>query len=247
MHDRRKKILIVVAILVALALLIGGTVWCKVCRVVAQPAWINADQRDSYFYGSVGAENTAGMPYWLWLAMPRMFPEYMPGPGGYAALGMSWEEGREMPVGFAKQRIGYIRVTGNCALCHAISHPNGADEVPTIVAVVPGHTTDIQPLMTFFRQSAQDPRFNADEFLSEINTATKLSFLDRLLYRYILIPRTRQALIDEPENALFAPALLGHSHDPKSDATFTDAHMKAVRQWMAQRTLPAKGPCGPST
>jgi hypothetical protein len=236
----KKKLLIVASVLVVLALVIGITAWCSLYRVVAQPAWITADQRDNYFYGSVGAENAAGLPYWVWLAMPRMFPEYMPGPGGYASLGMSWEEGKEMPVGFAKQRIGYIRVTGNCALCHATSYSNGSDEAPTIVDSVPGHTTDIQPLLNFYKRSAQDPRFNADEFLSEIDTATKLSFLDRLLYRYALIPRTRQMLIDDPAAILFSPALRAHAHDPQSDAILTDPHQKALEEWMNRQKPPAK-------
>ena len=120
-HSNRKW-LVAVVLLVGLAVVAGITIWWKLYRVVPQPAWITADARDNYFYGSVGAGQTAGIPYWVWLEMPRMFPEYMPGPGGYASLGLSWEEGREMPVGFAKQRVGYIRVTGNCALCHAVSN-----------------------------------------------------------------------------------------------------------------------------
>lgn len=93
-----KKILIALVIL-----LIAGSFlfWFSLKRVVPQPAWISATPVHRYFYGSVGAEETDGIPYWTWLVLPRMFPEYMPGPGGYAALGLSWEEGREMPVGFA--------------------------------------------------------------------------------------------------------------------------------------------------
>jgi hypothetical protein len=241
----KKKILITAAVLLALAVAVGITAWRKLHRVVPQPAWITHNQRDSYLYGSVGAAHTAGLPYWIWLAMPRMFPEYMPGPGGYAALGMSWEEGREMPVGFAKQRIGYIRVTGNCALCHAISYPNGPDEAPTIVAAVPGRTTDVQPLLTFLKRCAQDPRFNANEFLAEIDTATKLSFLDRLLYRYVLIPRTRQALANDPAALLFSPALRAHARDPQSNVPLHDRQMKALKEWTEQQKSAARPPIAP--
>lgn len=203
--------------------------WRKLYRVSPQPRWITVDQRDSYFYGSVGAEHTDGIPYWVWVAMPRMFPEYMPGPGGYAALGMSWEEGKEMPVGFAKQTIGYVRVTGNCALCHAVSQRTGTDEVPAIIPAVAGHATDIQPLLAFYRRCAQDPRFNADDILSEVETATKLSFTDRLLYRYILIPRTREALFD-PAAVLFDPAIREHSRDPQSEIPFSQPPMKDLKE-----------------
>jgi len=233
----KTKLLII--ILVVLAIVMGITVWCKLYRVVPQPAWITADQRDTFLYGSVGAQEVAGIPYWIWLSMPRMFPEYMPKPGGYAALGLSWEESIEMPVGFAKQRIGYIRVTGNCALCHATSTRNSQDEIPTMVPAVSGHTTDIQPVLTFFTRCAQDPRFTADEFLSQIDTWTNMSLLDRLLYRYVLIPRTRKALLD-PAPVILAPELLVHSRDPKSDAPFSTEQMKALRDWMKQNEKPAK-------
>lgn len=227
-HSNRKW-LVAAVLLVGLAVVAGIWIWCKMYRVVAQPAWITADPRDNYFYGSVMAGQTAGIPYWVWLEMPRMFPEYMPGPGGYASLGLSWEEGREMPVGFAKQRVGYIRVTGNCALCHAVSNRPATGEAPTITPAVAGHATDIQPLLTFLTRCAQDPRFNADDILAQVDTATKLSLSDRLLYRYILIPRARQALLD-PASALFDPALQAHSRDPQSDAPFSEQPIKGLKQ-----------------
>jgi len=232
----KTKLLII--ILVVLAIVIGITVWWKLYRVVPQPAWIAADQRETFLYGSVGAQEVAGIPYWIWLSMPRMFPEYMPKPGGYAALGLSWEESVEMPVGFAKQTIGYIRVTGNCALCHATSTRNSPDEIPTMVPAAAGHTTDIQPLLTFFTRCAQDPRFTADEFLSQIDTWTAMPLLDRLIYRYVLVPRTRKALLN-PAPVILAPELVVHSRDPKSDASFSTEQMKALRDWMKQNEKPA--------
>jgi hypothetical protein len=209
----KKTILIAVPVILIAAL--GIAIWWKLYRVSLQPAWITADERDHYFYGSVGAGHAAGIPFWIWLAMPRMFPEYLPGPGGYAALGLSWEEGREMPVGFAKQRIGPIRVTGNCALCHVISRRAATLAVPTIIPSALGQTTDIRPLLAFFRRCALDPRFNADDIFAELDSATALSLPDRLLYRYVLIPRTRKALVD-PAALLFDPSILAHMRNPKA-------------------------------
>ena len=37
---------------------------------------------------------------------------------------------------------------------------------------------DLQPLLTFLKRCAEDPRFNADELLAEIDMATDLSFVD---------------------------------------------------------------------
>ena len=218
------------------ALMIAALAWFKLDHVLAQPGWITSDQRDSYFYGSVGTGKATGLPYWVWLAIPRLFPEYMSGPGGYATLGLSWEEGKEMPIGFAKQRVGYIRVTGNCALCHVTSRANGKDEAPTIIPFAKANTTDLEPLLSFYKKCALDPRFNADEFLSEIDNDTRLSLGDRLLYRYILIPRIRKALIDAPAAVLLRPEIRAHARDPRSETPFSDQDMNAVEVWMKQQS-----------
>jgi len=231
------RLLVVLVLLTALS---GLLAWFKLGHVVAQPSWITSDMQNRYFYGSVGTTDSTGLPYWMWLAMPRIFPEHMPGPGGYAALGLSWEEGREMPIGFAKQRMGYIRVTGNCALCHVISRSTGQDQAPAIVPVVDGQTTGIQPLLMFYKQCAHDPRFNADEFFAEINSDTRLSFSDKLLYRYVLIPRMKRALIDDPAKVLFSTELRAHARDPKSGEPLSAPEMNEVENWMRDQSRTAK-------
>ena len=201
-------------LVVLLVIVFGGvTIWYNVFRKVPQPGWISANKRTEFLYGSLGAERKAGVPYWIWLALPRMFPEYMPGPGGYASLGFAWEETREMPAGFSKKTVGYVRVTGNCAICHASSHPNGPDEAPTVFAAGPGHTAEFERLQHFYRQCAQDPRFTANDILDEVGMATRLSMVDRLLYRYILIPRTRKQLI-QSNSMIVGAALWSHSQNP---------------------------------
>jgi hypothetical protein len=217
-RSRKRNILIVVGVLVVLAVA-GIATWYKMFRQAPQPGWITAGQRDKFLYGSAGAEDAAGIPYWIWLALPRIFPEYMPGPGGYASLGLSWEETREMPVGLSKKTIGYVRVAGNCALCHAYSRPNGPDEAPTVFAAGLGHTAEVQKLLLFFKQCAQDPRFNADNILGEAYMATKLSLVDRLIYRYILIPRTRERFLQQ-DSVMIDAVLWRHSQDPHSGASF---------------------------
>jgi len=231
---RKRKILFSAAVLVLLAVAAGGTAWYKFFRDVRQPAWITADPRDKFLYGSVGAEGTAGMPYWIWLVLPRICPEHLPGQGGYAALGQPWEQGREMPAGFSKKTIGYVRVAGNCALCHATSRP-GPDGLPAVVLAGPGHAADAQGLLTFYSRCAQDPHFNADEILSEIDMTTKLSFVDHVLYRFVLIPRTRRALLDR--SVMIDEALRFHRSHPAEP--FPRQQMKKVEAWLkAQRQRP---------
>ena len=90
---------------------------------------------------------------------------------------------------------------------------------------------DIQPLLAFLKRCAQDPRFNADEILATVDQATKLSVFDRLLYQLVLVPRTRQALLD-PASVLFDPMLQAHGRDPQSAAPFQDQEMKALQGQM---------------
>src|ERR1035438_614440 len=119
----KRYIVMLAVIVVGLAYEFG--IWYEFYRDVPQPASITDTGRHRFLYGSVGTKESAGIPYWIWLALPRIFPEYLPGPRGYASLGLSWEETREMPVGLSKKTVGYVRVAGNCALCHAYSRPTG--------------------------------------------------------------------------------------------------------------------------
>lgn len=237
MKPRAKKWILIASAGFLLAASIALASWYMLWREVPQPAWIASDQRSSFLYGSLGLEQTAGIPYWVWLELPRLFPEHMPGVGGYVSVGMSWEEGKEMPAGFSKKIVGYVRVAGNCAVCHARSYRKGPDEGAVVVPVVPGRATDLGALFLFVSQCAQDPRFNADEILADVDTWTSLSFTEHLLYRLVLIPRAQRTLLD-PRSIFTGAALQQHSLDPKSDAPFTGETTKALRTWMRTQTVP---------
>jgi mono/diheme cytochrome c family protein len=197
----KRRLLRCAALLVVVALPLGTFIWYKFFREVAQPAWITADPEQNFLYGSIGSENEGGLPYWIVVVLPRIFGnEYLPGPGGYASLGLPWEEGQEFPVGFSKKTVGFERVAFNCALCHATQYRTAPDQTPGVVAGGGSHTADIQGLLEFFSRSAQDPRFNAETILAEIDLAHRLSTVDRLIYKYLLIPITRKRLIEQAED-----------------------------------------------
>ncbi len=190
---RTKKILLRCALLlVVLGVGLGWYGWYKFFREEPEPKW--ASEAERFKYGSIGAEATRGIPYYIWLVLPRVFPEYIPGPGGYKAFGLVWEEGKEMPVGFTKRVIGFPRVANNCAICHVGTWRSKEDETPHVVATAPSHTTDVQGLLRFLTRAGQDPRFNASTLLAEIDREVKLSWIDRIIYRFALIPITRDAL-----------------------------------------------------
>ncbi len=199
---RRIKICIVVLIVVGA--IVGFTAWYKFFRVVEQPPFASDEMRFKYM--SLGAENDRGLPYYVWLVLPRVFPDLLPGPGGYASFGFAWEPGQEMPSGFALKTVGFPRVTNNCALCHTSRYRTEEDGETHFVTAGPSHTANVQAYIRFLSAAAKDPRFNADSLMPEIELVSSdkyghggLSWLDRKIYRYLIIPLVKQRLAQQED------------------------------------------------
>jgi hypothetical protein len=187
---------IVLLLIVVFAAMGGAIGWYKFFREEPQPDWVTATPDMRFKYGSIGAEQDAGIPYWIFFVLPRMFPEKLPGPGGLASLGVTWEQGQELPIGFTKKTIGFPRVANNCASCHTASYRKSPEENPTFVPTGPNHTLNLQAFFRFVVDCAKDPRFNADEIMREIALVYDLPLLDRMIYRYVLIPITKKRLLE---------------------------------------------------
>jgi mono/diheme cytochrome c family protein len=161
--------------------------------VAPVPQFVSAE--DHFLYGSIGTEEERGVPYWIWLVLPRIFPEYLPAPGGLASIGIIARDGHEMPIGLSKVDIGVPRVGVNCALCHTATVRATPADAPMIYPGAPAHQTGAQEYVRFLVAAASDPRFTPDTILNEIARNVKLSLPDQLLYRFVLIPDTRRALL----------------------------------------------------
>lgn len=182
-------------ILVALVLVaggVGGYLYYRLHYAAPPPQFVSAEEH--FLYGSLGNEDDAGVPYWIWLVLPRIFPEYLPAAGGYASLGVAARDGHEMPIGLSKVRIGVQRVGTNCALCHTATVRQRPTDPPRVYPGAPGHTTGAQEYRRFLQRAAADPRFSAGTILDEVARNVKLSLADQLLYRFVLIPETRRML-----------------------------------------------------
>ncbi|MCG6873985.1 MAG: hypothetical protein LJE97_02725 [Betaproteobacteria bacterium] len=196
---RKRKLLTWLAVLVVLGALGAWYGWYKFFREEPQPDWIRKDPEMRFKYGSFGAEREAGIPYWIFYVLPRMFPEKIPNPGGLAGFGTAWEQGQELPVGFTKMTVGFPRVANNCAACHTTSYRKSPDENPTFVTAGPGHTLHLVAFFRFLVDCARDPRFNADNIMREIELVTDLSLIDRAIYRFLLIPITKKRLLERED------------------------------------------------
>jgi hypothetical protein len=191
---------IVAGSVAALGALGGFLAWHSIYRTVPSPEEAGQSPRDHFLYASIGTEGDEGVPYWLWLVLPTVFPEYLPGPGGYASLGVSWEPGRELPTGFTKRVVGVERIGLNCALCH-VSQVRLTPDQPeaTLYPGGPSHQFWPQAYQEFLFSSASDPRFNSDVIMPVIHRLVKLSSREDFLYRYIFIPASRSAMLQQKQ------------------------------------------------
>nr|MBL8412023.1 c-type cytochrome [Dechloromonas sp.] len=241
--------------------IIGGMIgYDRGFREFDQPDWVTATPEMRFKYGSIGAEADSGIPYWIFYVLPRVFPEKFVqdgkvAPGGYAALGVSWEMGQELPIGFTKKTIGFPRVANNCAVCHTTSYRVSAESNPVFVVGGSGHTTNVQAFFRLLIDCAKDPRFNADILMAEIARVTHLDWIDQLLYRFLIIPMTKQRLLErEAQFAwLYRPDFpdWGRGRDDgmnltkyfmikaPMDDTFGPADMPAI--WNLQKYEPSRG------
>ena len=182
------------SILLMIVIVVGYTSWDRFLRVY--PATVYDDPVERFKYGSIGAEQDAGIPYWIFYVLPRVFSDKLPGPGGYASFGVAWEPGKELPIGFSKKRIGFDRVANNCAVCHTASYRTEHYSNPVLIPTGPNHTLDLEAFFRFLIDCAKDPRFSAETLMPEIDLAADLDWIDRLAYRYLIIPITRKRLVE---------------------------------------------------
>ncbi|KJH71565.1 c-type cytochrome [Aliterella atlantica] len=189
-----RAIATIVLIFLVIVGIVGYVGWYNLFREVPQQF---ASAEEQFKYGSIGTEPPQGIPYWIWLVLPRLFPDKLPGAGGYASLGFTWEEGKETPVGISQKTVGFPRVGITCAVCHSGTYRKSQPDKPTIVAAAPTTKFDLQGYIRFLGDSASDPRFTADYIMSEIGYNHEFSWLENLLYRWLIIPQTKRALLQQ--------------------------------------------------
>ena len=181
---------------VCAAVMVAAVLAAVGCSRPEAPAF--ESDEDHFLFGSVGAANDTGVPYWIWLVLPRVFPEHLPSPGGYPALGIGWKEGREMPVGLTKAAGVNRLVSINCAMCHTTAEmqPSLPPKITAVRTPPRGPGRPVQQYVGFLVRAASDPRFTSSTILAEIARQHDLSLLERLRYRFMLIPQTRRRLRD---------------------------------------------------
>lgn len=191
-----RRVWIVVLALFLIALVIAAGAGFYISRVANSPVDY-ADIGEHFKYGSIGSEPANGIPYWIWKVLPEMFPEKLPGKG-YASLGFLTEPGKDTPIGFSERDVFIRRVGLNCAVCHTGTYRESPRTDPVLVLGMPANHLDLQGYINFLTDCALDPRFSPQYMMPAIEgIGGKLNPLEKFIYQYIAIYRTRDALITQ--------------------------------------------------
>lgn len=163
-----------------------------------------ANIEDHFKYGSIGSEPVNGVPYWIWKVLPELFPDKLPDDRGYSSLGFIQEPGKDLPVGFSKRRVFIDRVGLNCAVCHTGTLRETPQSDRQVITAMPANVVNLQGYINFISAVATDERFTANRMLPEIERISGgLNPVQKLIYRFLAIPQTRDALINQGNQLSF--------------------------------------------
>ena len=199
---KRKRVALIagaIVFLVALGIGIPAFLWSQ--RNVPE---LHEDPVAHFKYGSVGAEARNGIPYWIWLVLPEVFPEHLPdGPGeGYARFGFTFEPGspKGRPIGTSYREEPVPMVGLNCAVCHSGIVRDSVEGPDRVVLGMPAHQFDLQKYLGFLFAVANDDRFGPDTIIPAIERVNSdFSWIDSLVYRFLVIRETREGLLEAAE------------------------------------------------
>ncbi len=193
-----------IALLVFLAILVLIVIWFVYRFTTDRPVTYSSAE-EHFKYGSIGSEVGGSLfdavggvlpPYEIFKVLPKICPDMLP--GGYASLGLLFEEGHDLPIGVSqRRRLGFNQVGLNCSVCHTGTYRDAPQSKHELVLGMPAHSLDLQGFFNFVTACVLDPRFTPDNVIGRINEAGgKLGALDRWMFRTQVIPRTRVATLD---------------------------------------------------
>ena len=155
---------------------------------------IHEDILEHFKYGSIGAEERAGIPYSIWRVLPRMFPQHLPEkPGdGYERFGFIFEPGKQHPIGTSLRQRQVEFLGLNCAVCHTGTVRDTQGGPRQIILGMPAHQIDLQSYQRFLFKTIADPQFTPENVWAAIRADNPgVSWLEGLIYRWFVIPRTK--------------------------------------------------------
>src|SRR5262249_6946823 len=156
---RGRRLLLPILILLVLGLVIGlialGFALAAAERLTRNRPEAFADITRHFEHGSIGADQSSGIPFWVWKALPRLFPAEFDGRLDYRAFGFLYRtdsQGRQedLPIGISRRDFhGVDLVWFNCAVCHTGTYriSEGAERV--IVRGMPSNNLNLYCFLPF--------------------------------------------------------------------------------------------------
>ncbi|WP_051711068.1 c-type cytochrome [Andreprevotia chitinilytica] len=188
---------IVTLVIVLVLGFVGVETWLNLFREVPQPV-LQSDE-DHFKYAAIGLGPDARIPLYVLTVMPQACSQQMPKRGsGWESFGFITEGGHDLPIGLAKRQIGYPSVEANCALCHTGQYRKSADDVPVPVPTAPAAMLNLESFQWFLYDCASSPDFTT-KVMTEIDKRYDLGFVERLFYRFAIVPATQQAFLKQKQ------------------------------------------------
>lgn len=194
------------------AKLLRIAVWGAAAAIIAAPIGYQklfpvptryASDTDHFKYASVGVEAASGVPYEIWRTLPGICMSPDDAKAGYQRFGFLWEANRSTPIGMPLETAIVPRVGINCALCHVGRVETAAGQSKTLIGA-PNTSLDLQSYLQFMFGCVSDKRFTADAVLAENDRlGGDLSAVQRLLYRYMIIPQVKGVVAEQARQLSF--------------------------------------------
>jgi hypothetical protein len=146
----------------------------------------NLDEKNptwQFRFGCTGTEFRAGLPYWIFEAFPKLFPDEFQGEGfkhfGFDEDDDEFYSKEPVPRGLAlcdttlelplfHLRVALKRVAINCSGCHRGEYTYKGKRY--LVDGMPNHTADLQGFKKFVNRALRSPIFTADNVINAIDS-----------------------------------------------------------------------------
>lgn len=243
-HGKRRWVAFAL-IAVVIAVLISGFYLAE--RFTRNQPVDYTDEVTFFERGSTGGERMDGIPYWIWITLPEIFPELLPDHRtgqGYASFGLIYESRDKgnpyaLPLGMSQRNVrGLDVVYLNCAACHTGTVRDAPGGEPHIYPGMPAHQFDLGAWGRFLTTIPKDQKFTPQRILDQIDRMQddprrlmpKLDFINRLILRYYAIYLMRDQLITLGQrlsfidNSTWGPGRVDTFNAPKALLNFPMKH-----------------------
>ena len=154
---------------------------------------------EHFAHGSIGAETASGLPTMVFKALPAIYEDRM-GEEGWRHFGFLQNEDDDLPIGFSRRVVtGVERVWFNCSVCHVGTYRLPGEEERHLIVGGASNNLRLYDVIRFFIDVGRDPGFTADALIEAIQSDAvegDLGPVRRLIYRHVVFPRVKQALLD---------------------------------------------------